>query len=83
VNPQQRAALSGHFDRFARAAREQEFIPDQEVAEFMLHVGARWLLAHGVSAANIHTWIDRSLVQPAPQPLTAAARAANDFGGRR
>lgn len=49
----------------------------------MLDVGARWLQAHGVSAANVHAWIDQSLGKAAPMPLTAAARSVNDFGARR
>lgn len=49
----------------------------------MLGLGARWLQAHGVSATNVHLWIDRALAMPAPAPLVAAAAAANDFGGRR
>jgi len=82
VTPLQRAAVCSHFDRFARDVRALG-IADQQVAEFMLDVGARWLQVHGVSKANVHLWIDRSLGAPSPLPLVAAARAANDFGGRR
>jgi hypothetical protein len=57
---------------------------NQELAEWMLDVGARWLRAHGVSGANVHAWIDRALARSdSPAPLTAAARAVNDFGARR
>jgi hypothetical protein len=82
VNLQQRAAFSVHVDRFARDARGVG-LSDQELAEWMLDVGARWLQAHGVSAANVHAWIDQALSKSAPMPLTAAARSANDFGSRR
>lgn len=80
LNP--RAALLGFLDRFATDARCVG-LSDQELAEFMLEVGARWLAAHGVSATNVHLWIDRALAKPAPVPLSAAARERNDFGARR
>lgn len=57
---------------------------DQEMAEWLLALSGRWLRAHGVSAANVHTWLDLELAAAAlPVPLVAAARASNDFGGRR
>jgi hypothetical protein len=74
--------VCGNLDRFARDTRALG-LSDQELAEFMLRVGSRWLQAHGVSAANIHLWIDQALGAPAPVPLTAAARAVNDFGNCR
>jgi hypothetical protein len=82
VSPAQREIVLSHFDRFARESRSIG-VSDQDVAEFMLQVGGRWLQAHGVSAANIHSWIDASLRKPAPLPLTAAARSRNDFGASR
>jgi hypothetical protein len=70
------------FAAFARVCRERG-VTDQELAEWVFSLGARWLHAHGVSATNIHLWIDRELGGNKLTPLIAAARAANDFGGRR
>ena len=54
------------------------------MAEWLLSLSVRWLKAHGVSAANVHTWVDLELRQGVELvPLVAAAAAANDFGGRR
>ena len=74
--------MLSHFDRFARESRAIG-VSDQEMAETLLGISARWLKAHGVSNDNLHTWIDTNLAQKMPLPLTAAARARNDFGSRR
>lgn len=58
-------------------------VSDQSMAEWLLGVGGRWLVAHGVSAANVHAWLDQQLGRRLPMPLTAAAAAPNDFGGDR
>ena len=76
-------ALRGVFGSFVRVVRERG-VTDQELAEWLLSVTVRWLAAHGVAAGNIHLWIDRELREgPKLQPLVAAARSTNDFGGRR
>jgi len=49
----------------------------------MLDLAVRWLAAHGISDNNLHLWVTHALQGPRPLPLTAAARAPNDFGGRR
>jgi hypothetical protein len=82
VTPEQRAAVHGHLDRFARESRGVG-LSDQELAEFMLDLSVRWLRAHGVSGANIHAWINSLLTRRSPLPLTAAARSSSDFGARR
>ena len=82
VTPAQREIVLGHFDRFARDSRAVG-LSDQDVAEFMLTLSARWLVAHGIAQSNLHLWIQQALRKPAPLPLTAAARARNDFGASR
>jgi hypothetical protein len=82
VTPAQREIVLGNFDRFARDSRAVG-LSDQDVAEFLLKLSARWLRAHGISAGNLHTWIETALRLPAPSPLTAAAKARNDFGASR
>lgn len=78
----QTAALRVTFGNFARLMRARG-ISDQDLAEWLFSLGARWLHAHGVSPTNIHLWIDRELGGKRLTPLIAAASAANDFGGRR
>ena len=59
-------------------------VRDQDVAEWMLSIGVRWLHAHGVSASNLHLWIDHEMTSGAKlAPLVAAAAARNDIGGQR
>lgn len=70
------------FGAFARLVRAKG-VSDQELAEWLFSLGARWLHAHGVSATNIHLWIDRELGGKRLTPLIAAAASRNDFGGRR
>lgn len=82
VTPAQRQIVMSHFDRFARESRAVG-LSDQDVAEFLLQLGSRWLHAHGISAQNIQAWISTALQKPVPLPLTAAARARNDFGAGR
>lgn len=82
VNPAELEALHQALAAFARSARAAG-LADQQMAEYMLGTGSRWLHAHGVSVANIHAWVDLHLKRPAPMPLTAAARARNDFGSAR
>jgi hypothetical protein len=74
--------LRATFSVFARVARKHG-VSDQELAEWLFALGARWLFAHGVSAENIHAWIARELELNRIAPLVASAAAANDFGGRR
>lgn len=78
----QLAALRSHFDAFARAARGVG-LADQQLAEWLLRLGARWLLAHGVAPGNVLAWVSHALQQAGPVPLIAAARSKNDFGGNR
>lgn len=78
----QLAAVRGLFDTFSRGSRELG-LTDQQVAEWLLRLSAKWLLAHGVSATSIHQWVQIALGQRVLVPLTAAARAKNDFGGLR
>jgi hypothetical protein len=70
------------FAQFAVASRAAG-VSDQSMAEWLLGVGGRWLVAHGVSASNVHVWLDQQLGRRMPVPLTAAAAAKNDFGGDR
>jgi hypothetical protein len=54
------------------------------MAEWLLSLAGRWLLAHGVSSENVHAWLELELRHTvSPVPLVAAARARNDFGGLR
>lgn len=79
---QQRAELQMALAQFAAKSRAAG-ISDQSMAEWLLGVGGRWLVAHGVSGANVHTWLSQQLGMRLPVPLTAAAAARNDFGGDR
>ena len=74
--------LRATFSVFARVSRKAG-VSDQELATWLFSLGARWLFAHGVSAANIHTWIAQELSANKLAPLIAGAAAPNDFGGRR
>lgn len=59
-------------------------VTDQEMCEWLLSLSSRWLHAHGVSAENIHAWAALEMREAhTPLPLIAAARARNDFGGKR
>lgn len=83
LRPDQHAFLQGVFARLAPHVRERG-ITDQDLAEWLLSLGARWLHAHGVTRENVQLWVARELSSgPKLSPLVAAARAANDFGGRR
>lgn len=78
----QRELLTRSLASMMRAARASH-IADQDVGEWLLSLGGRWLHAHGVSRANIHAWLELELGQPLPVPLVAAAATKNDFGGGR
>lgn len=82
ITSAQRSALQAALGDFARSAR-LALVSDQDMSEWLLSVSSRWLHAHGISRANVHQWVDYVLDQGAPRPLTAAARASNDFGGGR
>lgn len=84
LRPEQASRLQIVFGRLAVFARERIGLTDQEFAEWLLSVSARWLAAHGVSRSNIQLWIAHELDQgPQLQPMVAAAATRNDFGGRR
>ena len=84
LRPDQATRLQIVFGRLAQFSRERIGLTDQEFAEWLLSVSARWLNAHGVSRTNVHLWVDRELTEgPKLQPMVAAAATANDFGGRR
>jgi hypothetical protein len=79
----QSAFLARAFGSLVQVARKRG-ISDQPLAEWLLSLSVRWLNAHGVSAANVHTWVDRELSGGRViVPLVAAAAAKNDFGGDR
>jgi len=82
VTPTQQALLTRMLGVVAPAARRAG-ITDQDMAEWLLDLGVRWLAAHGVSETNLHLWVTQALQRPRPVPLTAAARTRNDFGDRR
>jgi hypothetical protein len=84
VTPEQRTVIQTSLASLAASSRGAG-LSDQQMAEWLLGVGARWLVAHGVPKANVHQWVEFQLTQrgPIPAPLTAAARARNDFGGDR
>lgn len=82
VTAAQRAAMQAAFGEFARSARGA-LVAEQDMAEWLLSISSRWLHAHGVSRSHVHQWVDYVLDQGGPRPLTAAARASNDFGGGR
>lgn len=84
IRPDQVTRLQIVFGRLATFSRERIGLTDQEFAEWLLSVSARWLAAHGVSRTNIQIWVARELDQgPQLQPMVAGAAARNDFGGRR
>jgi hypothetical protein len=83
LKPSRAEYLRATFTVFARVARKHGGVSDQELAEWLFALGARWLVAHGVSPANIHAWIAHELSANRLAPLVAAAAADNDFGGRR
>jgi hypothetical protein len=84
LRPEQVTRLQIVFSRLAQFAREHIGVTDQEFAEWLLSLSARWLAAHGVSRSNIQLWIARELEQgPQLRPMIAAAETRNDFGGRR
>lgn len=83
ATPTQLLVLQQGLGQLAGRARAVG-LSDQDMAEWLLSLSARWLRAHGVSAANVHTWLDAELRDGVQlQPLIAAAAASNDFGGRR
>ena len=85
VRADQDALLTSGIAQLARRARLIG-LTDQDVAEWLLSLSARWLNAHGVSRHNVQLWVDREMVgqgHPKLTPLVAAASSANDFGGRR
>lgn len=79
---EQQELLRRHLDATARDARAIG-VTDQEMAEWWLRLGARWLVAHGVSTHNVLQWVSLAVHSPGPAPLVATARSRNDFGGRR
>lgn len=82
MTPAQTSVVRLAFARLAGDARASG-LTDQDVAEWMLDVSARWLAAHGVSRANVLQWVSWALDRPKPMPLNSAARAPNEIGGRR
>jgi hypothetical protein len=82
VTPDDRRTLGEALALFATRARAAG-LSDQQMAEYLLGTSSRWLHAHGVSVPNLHAWVDLHLKRPMPMPLTAAARAPNDFGSAR
>jgi hypothetical protein len=82
MTPEQQRRVKIGFGRFAVAARRGG-VSDQALAEWLLDLATRWLAAHGVAATNIHLWVTHALERRFPAPLSAAARAPNDFGGQR
>ena len=82
MTEQQLAELLKLFDSFGRSARALG-ITDQQLSEWLLKLGARWLLAHGVSSDSIMQWVSLALRRPVILPMTREARSRNDFGGMR
>jgi len=83
VHENQRALLQRHLDTMGREARAAG-LTDQDVAEWLLGLGARWLCAHGVSPDAVLQWTALTVKRPVVlRPMGAAARAKNDFGGGR
>lgn len=82
MTPDERRTLDESLALFASRARAAG-LSDQQMAEYLLGTSCRWLHAHGVSVTNLHAWVDLHLKRPMPTPLTAAARAPNDFGSAR
>lgn len=83
LNKAQRSALHFNLDTFMRGARDVG-ASDQDVAEWMLQLGCRWLKAHGVPAPNVLEWCAAAVSEPVVlRPMTVEARARNDFGGGR
>lgn len=79
----QRQGLCRSLDLMMKAARDSG-LTDQQVCEWMLKLSAGWLKSHGVSVDSIHQWLELALGRKLVlRPLTAAARARNDFGGMR
>lgn len=84
LRPEQAQRLQAIFARIATYVRVHVGVTDQQFAEWLLSLSARWLAAHGVSRENIQLWVQRELTQgPQLRPLVADAAARNDFGGRR
>ena len=83
LTPLQLEFLQAQFGTLMRLARAKG-IADQDMCEWMLSLGGRWLHAHGVSREHVHTWMDREMRDTrSPVPLVAAAAAKNDFGSKR
>jgi len=87
IRPDVAAQLTQHVAALATTARAHQ-LSDQDVAEWLLSLSARWLNAHGVARHNVQLWVDREMtIGATPQhrltPLIAAAASRNDFGGRR
>lgn len=82
MTSEQKLALLTHFDQFMRGGRALG-LADQHIAEWLMKLSAKWLLAHGVSGESIHQWLALALRERVVLPLTAAARSKNDFGGVR
>lgn len=80
----QLAAVRNHFDDFARDARGVG-LSDQQLCEWLLQLSGRWLQSHGVPGEYVLRWLALQLSKSANvlQPMAAAARAKNDFGGQR
>lgn len=84
LRPDQDQLLQRAFTRVAIFARDRVGVSDQELAEWLLQLSARWLHAHGVSVANVQAWTAHAIQQGQRLvPLVAAAASRNDFGGRR
>jgi hypothetical protein len=79
----QQRYLHAQFAAFTRGARAKG-LTDQDLAEWFLSLGGRWLVAHGVANQNVHSWLELELRDArTPVPLIAAARAKSDFGAKR
>lgn len=82
VNSHQSATVLAHFTSFMGLARDSG-VDDRALAEWLLSLSARWLHAHGYSHQSLQQWVQHEIERPRPTPLTAAGRAAKDFGERR
>ena len=83
LTPIQSRFLQVAFGQFMRLARGRGMV-DQDVCEWLLSLGSRWLVAHGVDRESVHAWVEREMRDTRiPTPLIASAASRNDFGGKR
>lgn len=79
----QQQFLELQFTRFALLARRRG-LSDQQLCEWLLSLGGRWLVAHGIARPNVHAWLEHEMRDARiPSPMVAGAASRNDFGGRR